>query len=301
MTTYGKSIRIHLIDGTVTGIRFGEIVNQTILLIACPRKRVTELKLYEEAKRQGVYFLFGNDEKTGEAKAYIGEGNVMDRLTRHLSEKEFWNEVILFVSKDENLTKGHVKYLESLAIKVAKETQRYLIENDNQSTSPLPRADKDAMEEFFIYIKLLLGTFGHKLLEELNPTITQKGESSLTAVTKDNQVIVTEKNLELNLFVSGLTAKAMQTDEGIVVLETSEASKDVTSSLANGYKAIRDRLIANGTLVLNNNKYVFQKNYLFDSASAAAAAIVGHNISGPQTWKDSTGKTLKQIEEQKLK
>ena len=67
--TFGKNIRIYLKDGTVTGIRFGEIINQTIQLIACPRSRVTELKGYEEAKKQGIYFLFGNDEKTGDNKA----------------------------------------------------------------------------------------------------------------------------------------------------------------------------------------------------------------------------------------
>lgn len=300
MNSFGKSIRIHLIDGTVTGIRFGEIVNQTILLIACPRKRVAELKSYDEAKRQGIYFLFGNDEETGETKAYIGEGNVFDRLNRHLSEKDFWNEVVLFVSKDENLTKSHVKYLESRAIEVARETQRYTIENGNQSASPLPRADKDAMEEFFIYLKLLLGTFGHNFLEKLNPVVTPTNDVSFTAVTEDNQVIIAQNNLELNLSSSGIKAKAIQTDEGIVVFEKSEAAKVVKSSLSNGYKQIRDRLIANGTLELIDNKYVFQKNYLFKSASASAAAIVGHNISGPQAWKDGSGKTLKQIEEEKV-
>src|SRR4051812_28785378 len=104
MATFGKSIKIFLKDGTVTGIRYGEILNQTIQLLACPRNRITELKTLDEAKKQGVYFLFGNDENTGQSKAYIGEGNVVDRLQRHLAEKDFWNEVILFVSKDENLT-----------------------------------------------------------------------------------------------------------------------------------------------------------------------------------------------------
>ena len=208
MTTFGKSIRIFLKDGTVTGIRFGEVVNQTIQSIACPRNRVTELRTYEEAKRPGVYFLFGNDETTGDTKAYIGEAeNVFERLQNHLSTREFWNEVIFFVSKDENLTKSHVKYLES---------------------------------------------------------------------------------------------RTIQTDEGIVVLQGSEAAKEVTDSLQTGYRELRERLITNGTLILDGNKYIFQKNCLFAAASPAAAVIVGHNMSGPQTWKDSTGKTLKQIEEQKL-
>src|SRR5262245_44807612 len=114
MTTFGKSIRIYLKDGTVTGMKFGEVVNQTIQSIFCPRLRISELAGYTESKRPGVYFLLGKDDETNEPKAYIGEAeNVYDRLQHHIANKEFWNEVIFFVSKDENLTKAHVKYLES--------------------------------------------------------------------------------------------------------------------------------------------------------------------------------------------
>ena len=34
---------------------------------------------------------------------------------------------------------------------------------------------------------------------------------------------------------------------------------------------------------------------------AAAAVIVGYSITGPQTWKNKDGKTLKEIEEEQLK
>jgi len=305
MTTFGKSIRIYLKDGTVTGIRFGEIVNQTIHSVACPRSRVPELKNYPEANRPGIYFLFGNDENTGDNKVYIGEGeNVFDRLQEHLVKKEFWNEVILFVSKDDNLTKSHVKHLESNAIRIANTTKRYNIDNGNQSqASSLPAPDRDAMEEFMGYVKLLLGIFGHKFLEDLTPIKTSGISTpiSFTTSTIDNQVITTSSTLELKLSVTGLNANAIQTDEGIVVLQGSEASNDVKSSLANGYRDLRNKLITNGTLLLVGNKYIFQNNYLFDAPTPAAAVIVGSSISGPQTWKDSSGKTLKEIEEQKLK
>ena len=166
---FGKSIRIYLKDGIVTGVKFGEVVNQTIQCISCPRLRVSELNLYPESKRPGVYFLFGQDEETDEPKVYIVEAeNVYDRLQNHVANKDFWNEVIFFVSKDDNLTKSHVKYLESRLIQTALVIKRYKIENFNQSQlSSLPLADRDAMEEFLTYIKLLIGVFGHKILEEV--------------------------------------------------------------------------------------------------------------------------------------
>ena len=305
MTTFGKSIRIYLKDGTVTGIKFGEVVNQTIQSISCPRLRIGELNDYPESKRPGVYFLFGQDEETNEPKAYIGEAeNVYDRLQNHIANKDFWNEVIFFVSKDENLTKSHVKYLESRLIEIAFSIRRYKIDNYNQSQlSSLPPADRDAMEEFLTYVKLLIGVLGHKLLESVTIITKKKEELQFpsTNATQDNQVVSMTSNLELTLSISGLKAKALQTDEGIVVLEGSEAAKEFTNSLQHGYRALRERLIDNGTLKLIGEKYIFQNNALFDTASPAAAIVVGYNINGPYSWKDKTGKSLKEIEKERLK
>lgn len=303
MGTFGKSIRIHLIDGTVTGIKTGEIVNQTIQSISCPRLRTGELSNYAQAKTPGVYFLFGQDEETGEPKVYIGEAeNVYDRLLNHIANKDFWNEVIFFVSKDENLTKSHVKYLESRLIQIAFSTKRYKIDNNNQSQlSSLPPADKDAMEEFLIHIKLLIGVLGHKLLEDITPTTKKKDNTfTLTATTQDNQIVSMKSNLALSLSISDLKANALQTDEGIVVLEGSEASKEIRDSLQFGYRERREKLIINGILKLVGNKYIFQSNVLFDTASPAAAIVVGYSINGPQNWKDKSGRTLKEIEKERI-
>ena len=88
--SFGKSIRIYLKDGTVTGIKFGEVVNQTIQSVSCPRLRIAELGTYSESQRPGVYFLFGEDEETGEAKVYIVEAeNVYTGLKQHVGNKEF--------------------------------------------------------------------------------------------------------------------------------------------------------------------------------------------------------------------
>ena len=76
--------------------------------------------------------------------------------------KDFWEEAVLFVSKDGNLTKSHVRYLESRLIALAKEAKRATLVN---GTSPseqgkLPESDEVEMEEFIIQARLLLGTSG---------------------------------------------------------------------------------------------------------------------------------------------
>lgn len=65
------------------------------------------------------------NEITGEDAIYIGEAEqVVDRLASHVSGKDRWRELITFTSKDENLTKAHIKYLEARLIDQAQRSAR---------------------------------------------------------------------------------------------------------------------------------------------------------------------------------
>lgn len=201
----------------------------------------------------------------------------------------------MFISKDENLTKAHIKYLESRIIQMATTAKRYKIGNGNQpQLSALPLADRDAMEEFLLQIKMLVGIMDHKILEEVIDS-APKPRKDATQIPVIQEVTIS--NIELYLSIAGMNAKAIQTNEGIVVLEGSDASSKITS-LSLGYKNLRQRLIDTGALQLNGDRYKFKKDVLFTSASAAAAIIVGHNANGPQHWKNSQDKSLKMIEEE---
>ncbi len=296
----GKSIRIYLKEGTVTGIKLAEVVNLTIQAFSCPRNKLIDLNKYfsNESNRPGIYFLIGIDEKTNNDKVYIGEAeNVWDRLKTHDIKKDFWNEVILFTSKDNNLTKSHVKYLESRLIDISYNSKRYELENSNSpSLTSLPLPDRDAMEDFIINIKLLTGTLGHKFLETPLVLIALEFDKTLIKDQADKIAILeTKGEMYFELNVKGIKARAIQTDEGIVVLENSEISKTVSENY--GYKSLRDKL-TNENIIANNK---FTKNYLFKSSSAAAAVIVGYSINGRNIWKSENGKSIKEIEESDIK
>ena len=301
----GKSIRIYLKEGSVTGIKFAEVVNQTIQSLSCPRTKISELNKHfpKEINTQGVYFLIGFEEKTGKQIVYIGEAeNVWDRLKNHDSKKDFWNEVIVFTSKDDNLTKSHIKYLESRIVEIAHETKRYGLKNGNNPTlSSLPLPDKDTMEEFLSNIKILTGTLGHKFLE--NPIAFKnipEVDTTLTAKTEKNIIIDVSEELELHLSVSGIQASAIQTNEGLVVLESSQASKNPTKNY--GYGTLRDNLLSEGVIrPKTDGELIFTRNYLFNSVSAAAAVILGYSVNGRNVWKNSDGKSIKEIEKNELK
>lgn len=294
----GKSIRVYLADATVTGIRYAELVNWTGHAIACPRNRLNELPNWPEAAKPGVYFLF--ESRFGDSKpiAYIGESeNVSQRLTSHDRNKEFWNEVIVFTSKDENLTKAHIKYLESTLVELSKNADRYQLENGNTPPeSSLPRADRDAMQEFVENIRMVLGILGYSILE---PILKSKPCNELNT---SSNIKNDESNLlgELIFKVNNLTALGAATDEGFVLKKGSQLSKTNTDSIPGKLANIKAHLLKNGSFVEDGDILIATEDILLSSSSYAAAIVAGTSRSGPQSWKTANGKTMKQIEDASL-
>ena len=134
----GKTIRIYLADGDPNGIRTAEIINWTGNVLVAPRTQLSKFAKRDEAKRTGVYCLVGPDpENPLRDVVYVGEGdNVLKRLKKHDKEKDFWTRFFVVTSKDQNLTKSHVRYLESRMIATGRQTGRAKI--NNATTPPLP-------------------------------------------------------------------------------------------------------------------------------------------------------------------
>lgn len=294
----GKSIRIYLADATVTGIRYAELVNWTGHAIACPRNRLNELKNWPESSKPGIYFLFEGRFGSSKPTAYIGESeNVAQRLTNHDRKKDFWSEVVIFTSKDENLTKAHIKYLESALVYLSKNADRYELENGNTpSESSLPRADRDAMKEFIENVRMVLGTLGYSILE---PILKSKNSSENIVESCD---LNESENVLRNLFftVNNLSAQGAVTDEGFVLKKGSQLSKSNSESMPGKLLTTKEKLLVDGVLKDEGAYLVASEDILFNSSSYAAAIVAGTSRSGPQSWKTTTGKTIKKVEDEEL-
>jgi hypothetical protein len=291
---FGKSIRVFLADSTVSGVRYAELVNWTGQAIACPRNRLGELASWPEASKPGVYVLF--EARLGDSKplAYIGESeNVAERLTGHDRAKDFWNEVVIFTSKDENLTKAHVKFLESTLVGLAKRADRYELENGNTPTeSSLPRADRDAMAEFVENLRMVLGTLGYPILEPLLRESLPQAMSLLPSTPTASKASV-----ELVFRVNNLTAYGATTDEGFVLKQNSQLSRSNTDSAAVKIVSLKEQLLADGRLRPEADHLVLLEDLLVSSSSYAAVMVAGTSRSGPQSWTTADGRTLKAIED----
>src|SRR5438552_546334 len=115
---YGKTIKTFLIDGDPNGRMTCELSNWSGKAYKIPRIKIKECSDREDLSGTGVYLLLGKDEEENDL-VYIGEGeNILSRLSQQF-DKEFWKEVIVFISKDDNLNKAHIKYLENRLHEIA--------------------------------------------------------------------------------------------------------------------------------------------------------------------------------------
>src|SRR5262249_48950019 len=149
--------------------------NRTGKACKIPRNLLKSSVDRKELYRAGVYFLFGRDETTNEiAIVYVGEAEeIYPRLQQH-QDKEFWSEALVFVSKDENLKKGHIKFLEHTIYQAAIAAGRYRLENGNTPNRPaISEAEMAVMSEFFDQLRLLTGALGYKVFEPLVDLKTQ--------------------------------------------------------------------------------------------------------------------------------
>lgn len=159
-------MKLFLVDGTPGGLTTAEITNWTGHILSGARSDLGDLLKRKEAQRPGVYLLLGDDETAiGGVRCYIGEAeDVASRLRQHNNEKtgkSFWERVVVITSKDENLTKGHIRYLESRLIELAVRAGRVEMVNGNQSAraSP-PEADRSDMEYFIEQVQVVLPVLG---------------------------------------------------------------------------------------------------------------------------------------------
>jgi hypothetical protein len=277
------TIKLFLPHGDAKRLRVGEVSNWTGKALAAPRTELDDLLLREEVENSGIYFLFGADPESGDALAYIGEAEVIrDRIKQHKA-KDFWNAVVVFVSKDENLTKAHIRYLENRLLQEAKQIGRYRLENVNTSSPKLPESDREDMEVFLSRIQQVLPVLGFDLLTPI--------AGSVKSAKPQKQLLCKNK---------GAIAHGRRTEGGFVVFKDSTAVVAERPSAETQHPfvvALRKKLLLDGSLVEKDGFLVFTKDTEFDSPSSAAAVVHGGGANGLTAWKDASGKTLKELEE----
>jgi hypothetical protein len=280
--TFGRTIQLFLVDGTPTGLRKATIHGWTGLTFVATGATFAALTARPELDRTGIYILSGPDaEAVGGTRAYIGSANsVRERIKQSAAQRDFWETAIAVTTSDDDLSKGHVEYLEARLIELATAANRVTLDN---GTSPagqrrrLPEADQANMEAFLSNLKIILPVVGLDLLKPQPRAVAQASTPVEQRTGSDVKFEIRHK--------SGIYANAVEEDGEFIVLEGSRALTD-QGYVMQSYAGLKANLIATGVLVpAQDKRLTFAKPYSFSSPSAAAAVVLDRNSNGRTEWK----------------
>lgn len=268
-----KKIELFLPDGNPTGCIICSVANWDGKIFRIPKSLLANYSSRPELQYTGIYFLIGGQENP---QIYIGEAeNLYRRLSQHLDE-DFWNECLVVIKMENTINKAHAKYLENRFYKLAKEVGRCKIANNCIPTkSSISEADEAIMGDFSQKIVDTISVMGYRFLVPLIST-------TVSGVANQFEIPPTKTHPDIQ-------AKAISTNEGLVILKGSTSARQFSAASAKSLKTKWEELHAHG--VIKNN--TFARDYLASSPSMAAAMVLGRNANGLTEWKTRDGKCLK--------
>ena len=277
-TATAKTIQIYLPTGEPRGIRIADITTRLVLAVLIPRSELVTGKQRWELDHPGVYFLFGEDEDGAKPIVYVGQTeDARKRLDSHNKTKTFWKTAIFCMSKSQNFTQTHIRYMEWYCMQQAKEVGRY--ELDNGQVPPNSTHVTEPMQaellDIFDTMRMLISTLGYPVFE---PIVKPSTPSHLFYVRG-----------------GGSDGRGELVEDGFVVFEGSRARMEIVQSATNAVKPQRDKLVASGVMEERDGEYVFTQDFLFSSPSTAAAVVLGRSANGWIEWRDDTGSTLSDV------
>lgn len=274
-------VKIFFHTGNPDGIREAEIAMSTTKAVAFLRDALTKACVdAPDIKKPGVYLLIGTDPDDGWKAVYIGESeDVCSRLGEHSksTEKDFWQETVVLVVKDDWLTKGHIRDIEARLIVLAKNGTWKVMngKNGGETAGKLPASDRAVISRFVDQCRSLVEMLGYDVFKP------KKIESGSVQANR-------------YMFGSGYNATAFFDEEtGIIIVKAgSIARSDEGQSIPKSAKTDRARLINDGLLDKQQQGLLFTGDVEFKSMSAAASVVAATSVSGPLAWKDMPSDTL---------
>lgn len=289
MNSQGKTIRVYLVDGTALGVMAAEIINWTGKILTFPKGLLADVLKRPELAKTGIYFLVGpTPDQSGHKLVYVGKSdNIGVRLKNHDDDpdKEFCEQIAVFISKDENLTIGHASYLEARLINIIKAVGLAKLQNGNKgSLVSLPESEVSDMEYVISQLRVLMPVLGFSFMQEL-PLPKQADQSSVG--TKNSSVV-----FELSYLSGAIHAEAYEAEGRLVVRAGSTIRHPETATptkVSNlGYqRQIRDLLEQNKLIAVAGTPSILEltDDVAFASPSAASDLVCGGSTNGKLLWK----------------
>lgn len=282
----GKHIELFLVDGEPGGITTAGIIGWTGQILNGPRSALTRLLDREEARRNGVYFLLGEDpDAIDNIACYIGRTEDFSaRFRQHDRQKDWWDRAILVSSLDDSFNEGYWGYLESRLLEIARTTKRCTLRDNVQAPQPrkLSEAQQSDAEAFLEQIRSILPVLGVNILRG-----THRAPERQTPPPDIDSPIFT-----LTAPKRGVKARARVVGGEFIMLEGSRivgkwANEGSKPSTRNSYRNYRDRhakLVDDGSIAVEGTIGTLTRDIPFPSPSTAGSIAVGYSCNGRIAW-----------------
>lgn len=288
----GRSIELFLADGTPGGLITAEISGWTGKLVAAPRARLNQLLARDEAKSNGVYLLLGEDPQAlNSTWCYIGRTeNFVDRLRQHQANKPQWDRVVIISSLHHSFNEGHWGYMEARLIQAAREAKRCSL-NENKNSPQgrkLSEAQQAAVESFIVNVKMVLPVLGVDILRSANVPTAQ-----VVAPTIDAPIFTIERpHRDISARLKVVDAELFLLEGSRVAAECNlKGSAPSTLLTAAKIKAAHQKLIDDGSFVVEGQSARVTRDIPFTSPSAASNVVLGTSTNGRREWLTDDGLT----------
>ena len=182
---------------------------------------------------------------------------------------------------DKLLDKALIKFLEGKLIQQTTNMGRVIVTNDQPSGARISESDERDMEVFLYAIHQLLPILGSDILTPAIQLTTSE----------------TSKDEDLLCQIKGLVARGRRTLNGFVVFKDSQAARENRPSAKSPMVARKIKLKEDRALIPMGDHLRFARDVEFSSPSTAAAIVHGGEANGLTAWQNSSGITLKELED----
>ena len=287
----GKHIELFLVDGEPGGIMTANVSGWTGHILVGPRAALTRLLDREEAHRNGVYLLLGDDPGASESIAcYIGRTEDFSaRFRQHDRQKDWWDRAVLISSRNDSFNEGHWGYLEARLVEIASTAKRCSLPDNTQTPQPrkLSEAQQSDAEAFLDQVRGVLPVLGVSIVRS---TKTLPGRQPLPQDI-DSAVFT------LAVPKRDIHAQARVIRDEFIMLEgsrvvggwTYKGSSQSTRRVYESYRARHTKLVDDGSIAVDGVTGTLTRDIPFPSPSTAGSIATGRSCNGRTAWKWTGG------------
>ena len=246
-----KHIQFLLKDGTLNGIIIIEDSRwNSGILYSVPRESVDDLQATEAFSKYGVYLLLSKD------LVYVGQSSdLSQRLSQHKLGKDWWDSAVILTTKDDNLNRSDIDYLEYVLIEKAFKLKKLDCDNKKKGNPPkVGEFRRVVLDQYLNEALFLMELIGIDVFFDNPSKKTKNSSAALIDTVDDSDKATIEKRAKAEV-VQYIEAKGIKLEKK-VTFATLQAEKEFfwlnpnTSCLDTNWNIILNNTVSKEIIVV---------------------------------------------------